>query len=88
MCSNSEDWEDKRRIMIEELTEELHQLFPSDEKKISTSLLTMLYSTAKLNHAKLLVSTMNEIRNEELRSYLLNLVRKLNEWTGMLIIGG
>lgn len=61
------------RIMIEELTEEVQQLFP-DEKKVSPSLLTTLYSTAKLNHAKQLVATMNEIHNKELREYLLNVV--------------
>lgn len=73
MCPS--EHEDKM-ILIEELTDELNQLFPG-EKKISTSLLVTLYSTAKLNHPKLLVSTMNEIQNEKLRAYLLNLVRKL-----------
>lgn len=59
--------------MIEELTEEVQQLFPN-ETKVSPSLLAILYSTAKLNHAKQLVATMNEIRNQELREYLLNVV--------------
>ena len=61
------------RIMIEELTEEVQQLFPN-EATVNTSLLTTLYSTAKLNHAKQLVVTMNEIKNLQLRDYLLNVV--------------
>lgn len=65
------------RIMIEELTEEVQQLFPN-EPTVSTSLLTTLYSTAKLNHAKQLVVTMNEIKNLQLRDYLLNVVSILH----------
>ncbi|XP_065367097.1 protein fem-1 homolog B isoform X1 [Calliphora vicina] len=70
------------RIMIEELTEEVQQLFPN-ETKVLPSLLTVLYSAAKLNHAKQLVATMNEIQNHELREYLLNL--KFDEIDGQSI---
>lgn len=79
MCSRSltvlgsdiDEFDLNTRIMIEELTEEVQQLFPN-EATINTSLLTTLYSTAKLNHAKQLVVTMNEIKNLQLRDYLLN----------------
>lgn len=61
------------RIMIEELADEVQQLFPN-ETKVSPSLLTVLYSTAKLNHAKQLVAALNDIQNIELKEYLLNVV--------------
>lgn len=74
MCSPGGALSDfNTQIMIEDLTEEVQNLFPN-EAKISPSVLTVLYSTAKLNHAKQLVATMNEIKNLELRHYLLNVV--------------
>ncbi|XP_037813590.1 protein fem-1 homolog B isoform X2 [Lucilia sericata] len=90
MCSRIQSFLDSEfsdldihtRIMIEELTEEVQQLFPN-ETKVLPSLLTVLYSTAKLNHAKQLVATMNDIRNPELRDYLLNL--KFDEIDGQSV---
>lgn len=66
--------DEETRIMIEELTDEVQQLFPY-EKNITPSLLTRLYTTAKSNHAKQLIAIMNDIQNVELREYLLNVVR-------------
>ncbi|KAM7345903.1 protein fem-1 homolog B isoform 1-T4 [Cochliomyia hominivorax] len=70
------------RMMIEELTEEVQRLFPN-ETKVSPSLLTVLYSTAKLNQSKQLVATMNDIQNQELKAYLLNM--KFDEIDGQSI---